>query len=66
MRKSGREIKRIAYEQLKDFSVIALYLWIVFGLLVMFKSVILAERRAWLISAAELGKRFSRLPSYCL
>ena len=43
MGKPSRDIKRFAYEQLKDFFVIALYLWIVFGLLVMFKSVVLAE-----------------------
>ena len=44
MGKSSRDIKRFAYEQLKGFLVIALYLWIVFSLLVMFKSVVLAEQ----------------------
>ena len=44
MSKSSRDIKQFAYEQLKDFFAIALYLWIVFGLLVMFKSVVLAEQ----------------------
>jgi hypothetical protein len=44
MGKSSRDIKQIAFEQLKDFSAIVLYLWIVFGLLVMFRSVILAEQ----------------------
>jgi hypothetical protein len=44
MGKSSRDIKQIAYEQLRGFFVIALYLWIVFGLLVMFQSVILAEQ----------------------
>lgn len=44
MGKSSRGINQIAYEQLKSFFVIALYLWIVFGLLVMFKAVILAEQ----------------------
>ena len=41
---SSRTLKQIAYQQLKEFLAIALYLWVVFGLLVMFKSVILAEQ----------------------
>lgn len=45
MVKSSRDIKRFAYEQLKEFFVTALYLWVVFGLLVMFKSVVLAEQQ---------------------
>lgn len=40
---SSRNLKQIAYRQLKEFLLIALYLWVVFGLLVMFKSVVLAE-----------------------
>jgi hypothetical protein len=40
---SRRTIKQIAFQQLKEFLVIALYLWVVFGLLVMFKSVVLEE-----------------------
>ena len=40
---SSRTVKQIAYQQLKEFLLIALYLWVVFGLLVMFKSVVLAE-----------------------
>jgi hypothetical protein len=40
---TDRSLKQIAYQQLKEFLVIALYLWVVFGLLVMFKSVVLAE-----------------------
>jgi len=41
---SSRTLKQIAYQQLKEFLAITLYLWAVFGLLVMFKSVILAEK----------------------
>ena len=41
---SSRTLKQIAYQQLKEFLAITLYLWVVFGLLVMFKSVILAEQ----------------------
>lgn len=40
---TNRTVKQIAYQQLKEFLVIALYLWVVLGLLVMFKSEILAE-----------------------
>ena len=40
----SRTLRQIAYQQLKEFVAIALYLWVVFGLLVMFKSVVLAEQ----------------------
>src|SRR6516225_9445964 len=43
MRTSSRTLKQIAYRQFKEFLLIAIYLWVVFGLLVMFKSVVLAE-----------------------
>ena len=43
MSTSSRNLKQIAYLQLKEFLLIAVYLWVVFGLLVMFKSVVLAE-----------------------
>jgi hypothetical protein len=36
-------LKQKAYDELKEFFIIALYLWIVFGLFVLYKSVILAE-----------------------
>lgn len=42
---SSRTVKRIAYQQLKEFVVVTLYLWVVFGLLLMFKSVVLAEHK---------------------
>jgi len=41
---SNRTVKEIAFQQLKEFLVIALYLWAVFGLLILFKSVVLAEQ----------------------
>ena len=44
MSTSSRTLKQIAHEQLKEFLVIALYLWVVLGLLVLFKSVVLAEQ----------------------
>ena len=43
MSTSSPTLKQIAYQQLKEFLLIAVYLWVVFGLLVMFKSVVLAE-----------------------
>ena len=43
MATSTRTLKQIAYQQLKEFLMIAIYLWVVFSLLVMFKSVVLAE-----------------------
>ena len=43
MSTSSRTLKHIAFQQLKEFLLIALYLWVVFGLLVMFKSMVLAE-----------------------
>jgi hypothetical protein len=40
---SNRTVKQIAFQQLKEFLAIAIYLWAVFGLLILFKSVVLAE-----------------------
>lgn len=40
---STRTLQQIAYQHLKEFLTIAIYLWVVFSLLVMFKSVVLAE-----------------------
>jgi hypothetical protein len=37
------KIKQRAYHELKQFLVIAVYLWVVFGLLLVYKSVILNE-----------------------
>jgi len=40
---SSRTLKEKAYHELKEFLVIALYLWVVFGLFLVYKSVILNE-----------------------
>ena len=40
---SSRKLKHKAYHELKDGLVIALYLWVTFGLLILHKSMILAE-----------------------
>ena len=40
---STRTLKHLAYHELKKFLVIALYLWLVFGLLIIHRSVVLAE-----------------------
>jgi hypothetical protein len=46
MRISSRnDLKQKAYRQLKEYLTIALYLFLVFGLLINYKSVILAENR---------------------
>ncbi|MGC2061113.1 MAG: hypothetical protein WA653_22825, partial [Candidatus Sulfotelmatobacter sp.] len=39
----SRNLQQKAYRQLKEFIVIALYLWAVLGLLILHKSVVLAE-----------------------
>jgi len=39
----SRTPKQRAYEQVKEFIVVALYLWLVFGLFILYKSVVLAE-----------------------
>ena len=43
MSTSGRTLKEKAYQQLKEYVVITLYLWLVFGLFIVYKSVVLAE-----------------------
>ena len=60
---TSRTLKQRAIEQLKEFLLIALYLWVVFGLFVVYKSVILAEQHIpfafhgfALINALALGK----------
>jgi hypothetical protein len=40
---STRTLQQTACQHLKEFLTIAIYLWVVFSLLVMFKSVVLAE-----------------------
>jgi hypothetical protein len=60
---TSRTLKQKVIEQMKEFLFIALYLWLVFGLLVMYKSVILGEYQIdfafhglALINALALGK----------
>ena len=59
----SRTLKQKGIEQMKEFLLIALYLWLVFGLFIVYKSVILAEYHIAfayhgfaLISALALGK----------
>ena len=63
METKSRTLKQKVIEQMKEFLFIALYLWLVFGLLVMYKSVILGEYQIdfashglALINALALGK----------
>jgi hypothetical protein len=58
-----RTLKERAYHEFKEFLVIALYLWVVFGLFLLYKSVILndehistAAKGFALINALALGK----------
>ena len=43
MSTSSRTLKEKAYQQFREFLAIALYLWLVFGLLLVHKSLVLAE-----------------------
>lgn len=43
MKPPSQNLKQKAYHELKEFLVIALYLWIVFGLFLLYKSVILRD-----------------------
>jgi hypothetical protein len=43
MATSHRTLKEKAYQEMKEFVVMALYLWLVFGLFIVYKSVVLAE-----------------------
>jgi hypothetical protein len=61
--KSTTNLKEKAFEELKEYGVIAFYLWLIFGLLALYKSVILREehidfvaRGFALINALALGK----------
>ena len=63
MEATNRTLQQKVIEQMKEFLFIALYLWLVFGLLVMYKSVILSEYHIdfayhgfALINALALGK----------
>lgn len=41
---SSQTLKQKAYDEFKEFLLIAVYLWLVFGLFIVYKSVILAEQ----------------------
>jgi hypothetical protein len=65
METTSRTLKQKTIEQMKEFILIALYLWLVFGLLVVYRSVILAKYHIdfnfvdhgfALINALALGK----------
>ena len=63
MNTASGSLKQKAIGQVKEFSLIALYLWLVFGLLVLYRSVILAEYHIpvlfhafAIINALALGK----------
>ena len=43
MHKSNRSLKQKAYQQLREYLAITLYLWLVFGLFVLYKSILLSE-----------------------
>ena len=43
MNKSNRTLKQKAYQELKQYLAITLYLWLVFGLFVLYKSILLSE-----------------------
>lgn len=51
----GAALKQKFYRTTKEFIVIALYLWVIFGLFALYRSVILAEDH---VSAAEEGFAF--------
>ena len=40
---SGKSLKQRAYHELKEFLVMTIYLWVVLGLFVLYKSVVLAQ-----------------------
>jgi hypothetical protein len=63
MENKGENLKRRAYREVKEFLLLSLYLWLILGALIEFKSIILAENRidftahgAALINALVLAK----------
>lgn len=44
MTPSTHALKQRAYHEMKEFVLIAFYLWVVFGLFILYKSVVLAEQ----------------------
>jgi hypothetical protein len=60
---SSRTLKQKAYREMKEFLLIALYLWLVFGMFITYKAVILAKHQIdfeahgiALLNALALGK----------
>jgi hypothetical protein len=47
-----RTLKQTAYHEFKEFLVIALYLWVVFGLLLLYESVILSQEHIDVVAKA--------------
>jgi hypothetical protein len=63
MSRTGKTLKQRAYHELKKFLLISLYLWIFFGLFILYKSIILSEEHidfvahgVAIINALALGK----------
>lgn len=63
MSTSSATLKQKVYHELKEYFIIVLYLWVVFGLLLLYKAVVLGElhisyvaRGVALINALVLGK----------
>lgn len=63
MNEPNRTLKQRAYQELKEYLAITLYLWLVFGLFILYKSVLLSERGFSLVAhgialfnALALGK----------
>jgi len=50
MAEPNRTLKQKAYQELKEFLVIALYLWLIFAVLLLYKSVILAEQNVGFVA----------------
>jgi uncharacterized membrane protein len=45
MENKGEALKQRAYRELKEFLMLALYLWLFLGMFILFKSIVLAENR---------------------
>jgi hypothetical protein len=55
MSESGKTLKQKAYHELKEYTIITLYLWIVFSMFIVYKSVILSENHMPLVMAHGLA-----------
>jgi len=73
METSGRTLKQRVYDEFGEFLIIALYLWVIFGLLELHKSMVLAEHHidftyhglalinAWALAKVMLAARHLHL-----